>query len=148
MYQCHVPCTPTNVCLLHPSIKQFDPDVRFQSPIARRRHYVILHQHSVKGIEVVRCCNENENKTSSDLTLKRRNAIWSHQNKLCFVHIFLILDTLYICYQKGGFSYRACDEEMPNPLLVLTPLKIICRYQWYISLSISYLVLILLSKYK
>ena len=26
---------------------------------------------------------------------------------------------------ERGFSYRACDEEMPNPLLLLTLLKII-----------------------
>ena len=39
-----------------------------------------------------------------------------NQNQLCFVHIFLILDTLYKCYQKG---------EMPKPQLVLTLLKII-----------------------
>ena len=32
------------------------------------------------------------------------------------------------------------DEEMPKPLLVLTLLKIISRYQWYISLSILYLL--------
>ena len=41
---------------------------------------------------------------------------------------------------ERGFSYRACDEEMSKPLLVLTLLKIISRYQWYISLSISYLL--------
>ena len=43
---------------------------------------------------------------------------------------------------ERGFSYRVCDEEMPNPLLVLTLLKIISQSQWYISLSISYLLLI------
>ena len=39
-----------------------------------------------------------------------------------------------------GFSYRTCDEEMSKPLLILTLMKIISRYQWYISLSISYLL--------
>ena len=34
---------------------------------------------------------------------------------------------------KRGLSYRACDEEMPKPQLVLTLLKIISLYQWYIS---------------
>ena len=37
---------------------------------------------------------------------------------------------------ETGFFYRACNEEMPKPLLILTLLKIISRYQWYISLSI------------
>ena len=39
---------------------------------------------------------------------------------------------------ETGFSYSGCDEEMRKPQLILTLLKIISRYQWYISLLISY----------
>ena len=41
---------------------------------------------------------------------------------------------------ERGFSYRACDEEMPKPLLVLTLLKIISRYQWYINFVLQSIV--------
>ena len=34
---------------------------------------------------------------------------------------------------ERGFSYMACVEEMNKPQLVLTLLKIISWYQWYIS---------------
>ena len=44
---------------------------------------------------------------------------------------------------ERGFSYRACDEETSKPLLVLTLFKIISRYQWYISLSVWYIVSII-----
>ena len=47
-----------------------------------------------------------------------------NQNQLCFVHIFLIFDTLYNCYQNEDFL-QGCDEEMHKPQLVLTLLKII-----------------------
>ena len=39
------------------------------------------------------------------------------------------------------FPYRTCGEEISKPLLLFTLLKIISRYQWYISLSILCLVL-------
>ena len=42
---------------------------------------------------------------------------------------------------ERGFSYRACDEEMYKPQLLLTLLKIISLYQWYISsIDIVYLI--------
>ena len=65
---------------------------------------------------------------------KIRNAIWPcQQNQLCFVHIFLILVCCRIATMKRN-SYKACDEEMLKPLLILTLLKIISRYYWYIDL--------------
>ena len=85
---------------------------------------VMIHGHFVKGFKQV-VCYENANKMSKRiLTSKRQNAIWCHQNQLCFVHIFLILVCCTIGTRKG-ISYRAYDEEMSKPLLVLTLLKII-----------------------
>ena len=43
------------------------------------------------------------------------------QNQLCFVHILLRTGMLYNCNQDGTFS----TEDMINPLLVLSLLKII-----------------------
>ena len=55
-----------------------------------------------------------------------------NQNQLCFVHIFFILVCCTIATRKG-FSYRTCDEEMSKSLLVLTLLKIVSQYQWYMK---------------
>ena len=50
---------------------------------------------------------------------------------------------------ERGFSYRACDEEMSKPLLVvLTLLKIISRYQWYIKYIDFVLQSIVYKQYK
>ena len=110
---------------------------------------VIIHGHSVQGIErVVCCCNEDANEMSSDLTLKRRNTIWCQPESAMFcAHLSHFGHAVHLLPRRQ-FSYRAGDEEMPKPLLVLTLLKIISRYQWYISLSISYIVSIVLSKCK
>ena len=69
---------------------------------------IILHGHSVK--RVVHC------NLTQTRPWRRRDETRSgfSQDQLCFVHIFLILDMLYNCYQKGDFSQRACDEEMSN----------------------------------
>ena len=48
-----------------------------------------------------------------------------NQNQLCFVHIFLIFGYAVQLLPETRFSYRACDEEMHKPQLVLTLLKII-----------------------
>ena len=87
---------------------------------------VIIHGHSVKGIEQVICCYENANETSSwiDLVSPESARFCSH-----FSHFGYAVQLI----PERGFSYRACDEEMPKPLLVLMLLKIISRYQWYIS---------------
>ena len=99
---------------------------------------VIIHGHSVKGIEQV-VCHENANETSSWIsTSKRRNAIWCRPElAIICAHLSHVGYAVHLLPERG-FSYRVCDEEMPNLLLVLTLLKIISRYQWYISLSISY----------
>ena len=76
------------------------------------------------------------------LTSKRRKAVWCQPESAMFcAHLSHSGYTVQLL-QERGFSYKACDEEMPKPLLVLTLLKIISRYQWYISLSMLYLLLI------
>ena len=77
-----------------------------------RQEAVIIHGHSVKGIERV---IQMRTRRQGDLDeIRRRNAIWCHQNQLCFVHIFLILDMLYICYQKGDFPTGLVMKKCTN----------------------------------
>ena len=57
---------------------------------------------------------------SQDLFEKTTKEIVDHigtgvnQNQLCFVHIFLILGTLYNCYQKGDFPTGLVMKKCPN----------------------------------
>ena len=90
------------------------------------KNAVTIHRHSVKGIErVVCCCNENANERSSDLTSKRQNAIWCQPESAMFcAHLSHFGYAVHLLPERG-FSYRAGDEEMPKPLLVCTLLKIL-----------------------
>ena len=87
---------------------------------------VIIHGHSLKGIERVVCCYENANKTSSwILTSTRRNTIWSQPESAMFcAHLSHFGYVVYLLPERG-YYYMAGDEEMPKPLLVLSLLKII-----------------------
>ena len=76
---------------------------------------------------------------SRTLTSKIQKVIWRHQNQLCFVHIFLILVCSRIATTMRN-SYKACDEEVLKPLLILTLLKIISRYQQKQTLHIFLLL--------
>ena len=82
---------------------------------------VIIHGHSVKGIERVVChCYENTN-----ATLKRQNTIWCQPESAMFcAHLSHFGYGVHLLPERG-FSNRAGDEGMPKPLLVLTLLKII-----------------------
>ena len=76
---------------------------------------VTIHGHSVKGINRVVRCYENANSTSSWFDIDEyETQSGVSQNQLCFVHIFLILDTLYICYQKGDFPTGLVMKRCPN----------------------------------
>ena len=57
---------------------------------------VTIHEHSLKG-------NRTSPERKQDSDRRANRPIWCHQDQLCFVHIFLILDTLYNCYQKEDF---------------------------------------------
>ena len=78
-------------------------------------------------------CFENTNEMSSDLTLKRQNAIWCQPESAMFCAPLSHFRYAVQLLPGRGFSYRACDEEMSKPLLILTLLKIINWYQWYIN---------------
>ena len=97
---------------------------------------VIIHGNSVKGIEGAVRRYENANETSSwILTSKTQNAICCQpESAMLCAHLSHFGYAVQLL-PKRGFSYRACDEEMPKPQLVLTLSKIISGYQWYISLS-------------
>ena len=75
-------------------------------------------------------------RTPGDLTSKRQNAIWCQPESAMFCAHLSHFGYAVQLLPERGLSYRAGDEEMPKPSLVLTLLKIISRYQWYISLSI------------
>ena len=66
------------------------------------------------------------------LTSKRRNAIWCQPESAMFCAHLSHFGYVVQLLPERGFSYRACDEEMSKPSLVLTLLKIISQNQWYI----------------
>ena len=68
--------------------------------------------------------------------IRIRNAIWCQPESAMFCAHLSHFGYAVQVLPERRFSYRACDEEMPKPQLVLTLLKIIRRYQWYISLSV------------
>ena len=96
-----------------------------------RQQAVIIHGHSVKWIERVVCVIRTWTSCQGIWTsMKRRNAIWCQPESAIFcTHLSHFKYDVHLL-PKRGFFYRACDEEM------LTLLKIISWYQWYISLSI------------
>ena len=81
-----------------------------------RQEAAIIHGHSVKSIERVVYVYEKASKTSRYLDVKEetKRDLVSGQNQLCFVHIFLILDALYICYQKGDFPTVVVMKKCTN----------------------------------
>ena len=81
---------------------------------ARSNRNGLVHDMVVDICKRDRTSRSDANETSSWILTKRRNAIWCHQNRLCFVHIFLILDTLYNCYQKGDFPTALVLKKCPN----------------------------------
>ena len=54
------------------------------------------------------------------LTSKRQNAIWCQPESAMFCAHLSHFGYAVHLLPKRGFSYRACDEEMPTLLLVLT----------------------------
>ena len=77
-----------------------------------------------------------------DLT-SRRNAIWCQPESAMFcTHLSHFGYTVHLLPERG-FSYRACDEKMPKPQLVLTLLKIISLISMvYQSIDIVHLSIV------
>ena len=91
-----------------------------------RQQAVIIHGHSVTGIEPVVCVMRTRTRRQGIwMSRKIGNAIWCQLESAMFCTHLSHFGYAVHLLPKRGFSYRACDEEMPKPQLVLTLLKII-----------------------
>ena len=73
------------------------------------------------------------------LTTKRQNAVWCQpESPMFYTHRSHFGYAVQLLPERG-FSYRACDEEMPKPQLVLTLLKMLISMV-YQSINIVYLI--------